>query len=175
MDIEKKELTQNKIHRVLCYNPFSGNFMWRIPPHPMARIKIGGIAGTTCRNHQTGKSYRRIRLYGCAYAAHRLAFLYMKGYWPSREIDHKDGDGLNNRWLNLRECTHSQNQANGCHYKNNKLGIKGVLLRKNGRYQAQISINCKSHYLGTFDTSEEASRVYWKVAKKYFGEFASNA
>ena len=175
MSMEKKELTQSEVHRVLCYNPFSGNFMWRIPPHPMARIKIGGIAGTTWRDPRNGRSYRRIRLYGRAYAAHRLAFLYIRGYWPPQEIDHKDRNGLNNRWLNLREATHSQNQANGSHYKNNKLGIKGVHRRTNGKYHAQIKFNNKKYHLGDFDTPEAASHAYIKAAKKYFGEFTSNA
>ncbi len=173
MNIEKKELTQSEIHRVLCYNPLSGNFMWRVALGK--RIKVGGRAGTTCRNYQNGRLNRRIRIHGRAYSAHILAFIYMRGYWPSQEIDHKDRDGLNNRWLNLREATHSQNQANSGLQKNNKLGIKGVCLRTNGKYHAKIDFNCKRYHLGDFNTSEAASRAYWKAAKKYFGEFTLNA
>ena len=146
--------------------------MWRVALG--RRIKVGGRAGTTCRSCQNGRLNRRIRIHGCVYAAHRLAFLYMKGYWPA-EIDHKDRNGLNNRWLNLRECTHSQNQANSGLQKNNKLGIKGVCLRTNGKYHAKIDFNRKRYHLGDFNTSKDASRAYIKAAKKYFGEFASNA
>lgn len=166
---KEEKLSQVELRRVLCYNPCTGNFMWRIKPRP--GIKIGSIAGCIQRPRSTGRTYRIIRLYGDLYSVHRLAFLYIKGYWP-REVDHKDENGLNNRWSNLRECTHSQNVANQGPRKDNKLGVKGVYRRKSGKYRAQINIMGKRTHLGNFDTLVAATLAYRKAAKKYFGEFA---
>jgi len=99
----------------------------------------------------------------------------MRGYWPQNQMDHKDGNGLNNRWSNLRECSRSQNGANRQGpQKNNKLGIKGVGLHvKSGKYHARIRVHGKQIHLGYYDTSEAAACAYQKAAKKHFGEFAS--
>ena len=141
--------------------------MWRVSLN--RRIKVGSRAGSVVRDRR-GRSYTHIKIHGQSYLAHRLAFLYMKGYWP-HEIDHENGNGLNNHWLNLRECTHSQNVANQGPRKDNKLGIKGVSLYKNGRYQAQININGKRIHLGYYDTPEAAARAYKKAAEKHYGVF----
>ena len=120
---KEEKLDQEGLHRLLCYNPLSGNFMWRIASNN--RIRVGGIAGTFL--YRKGRQARiHIKIYGNIYQAHRLAFLYIRGYWPRDEIDHKDGDGCNNRWLNLRGATRSQNAANRSVNGNNKLGIMGV-------------------------------------------------
>lgn len=163
-----KELTQIEIHRVLCYNPLSGNFIWKISPR--FNIRIGSAAGGTIRRGR--QLYRKITIYENQYLAHRLAFFYMRGYWPRDQIDHKDGNGLNNCWFNLRECNNSQNHANHGPHKDNKLGIKGVHRVKSGKYQPQICKDGKKVYLGYYDTPKAATCIYQKAAKRYFGEFA---
>ncbi len=161
--------TQAEIRRLLCYNPLSGNFMWKVSPNN--RIHIGDLAGTILRD-RNGRLYRRIRVNRHKYMSHRLAFLYIRGYWPLL-IDHKDGDGLNNCWLNLRECTNAQNLANRGPNKNNKLGIKGVSQIESGKYLVQIGFNNKRIFLGKYKNLSSATCAYQKAAKKYFGEFAS--
>ena len=171
----RRHLTQVEVRRLLCYNPLSGNFMWRkcVNQSKSHKIQPGDIAGSVWGTKRGRTPCRYIKIYGKRYGAHQLAFLYIKGYFPAGDIDHKDGDGLNNRWLNLRECNRSQNCANRGANKNNKLGIKGIHLKKNGKYHAQININFKKHHLGDFNTSEAAYFAYQKAAKKHFGEFAS--
>jgi hypothetical protein len=88
------------------------------------------------------------------------------------EIDHIDGDGLNNKDENLRFCTHSQNSANRVDSKNTS-GYKGVVWSKAGsKWQSQIIVNRQYIYLGYFGDIEDAARAYDEAAKKYFGEFA---
>lgn len=88
-------------------------------------------------------------------------------------VDHRDTNGLNNAWSNLRAATKSQNNANTRTAKNNKAGVKGVMRDKHGRrWVAQIKPGGKSMHLGTFDTQEEASAAYGAAAAKFFGEFA---
>jgi hypothetical protein len=86
------------------------------------------------------------------------------------EVDHRDGDGLNNRRYNLRTCTHAQNGANQRIPKNNKSGFKGVCRQKDCLgWRAKI----QGTYLGLYDSAEEAARAYDTAAVRTFGEFAS--
>ena len=88
------------------------------------------------------------------------------------QIDHRDGDGLNNRRSNLRVATRSQNMHNRSAYCNNKSGFKGVDFRKEGgKWRAKIRINNKEKHLGMFDSPEEAHEAYCRASEKYHGEF----
>jgi hypothetical protein len=97
----------------------------------------------------------------------------MTGEWPGRDIDHEDGDGLNNRWRNLRLASGTQNQANRPKTARNKTGFKGVsFLKSRKTYFASIKINGKSRTLGYFASAEAAARSYDTAALDLFGEFA---
>lgn len=87
------------------------------------------------------------------------------------EIDHIDGNRLNNQKSNLRFCTRSQNQINKKLQKNNTSGYKGVSKRSDS-YVAQIKNKGKVKYIGSFGSAEDAARAYDKEAKKTYGEFA---
>lgn len=87
--------------------------------------------------------------------------------------DHIDGNGLNNRRDNLRLSTKTQNSRNCRLSSKNTSGFKGVHYRPDKRkWDAKISVNNKTIFLGYFDTPEEASDAYHAAAIKYFGEFA---
>lgn len=86
-------------------------------------------------------------------------------------IDHEDGNGLNNQKSNLRGCTHQQNQMNKRISRGSKTGFKGVFIRGD-KYVAKCTINRRSIHLGTFETTQEASRAYNNFISSRFGEFA---
>lgn len=88
-------------------------------------------------------------------------------------VDHRDGDGLNNTRSNLRRCTTAQNNRNRGAAAANSSGYKGVFRRSStGRWQAQISVDNRSVYLGLFSTAEEAAAAYNDAARRFHGEFA---
>ena len=87
------------------------------------------------------------------------------------QVDHKDGDGLNNLSSNLRLVTRSQNQMNMRKHKN-KVSLKGASYHKDkGRWSASISVNRKAIYLGYFDNEIDAHKAYCEASKKYHGDF----
>ena len=87
-------------------------------------------------------------------------------------VDHKDGDGLNNRRVNIRLATHQENMFNQRTPKDNTSGYKGVCWNKASRkWQAQISVGGRTVYLGLFETAEQASSVYETEATRRRGVF----
>jgi hypothetical protein len=97
-------LTQARLKELLHYNPDTGIFTWASAPN--LSIVIGTEAGT---GHE---GYIRIKLDGKSYLAHRLAFLYVDGYMPERQVDHKFGNTEDNRYRELRPVTQMCNSQN---------------------------------------------------------------
>lgn len=89
------------------------------------------------------------------------------------EIDHIDGNRLNNQKYNLRVVSRSDNMKNKKIYKNNTSGYKGVSWHKYMQvWVARIGVSGKKVQLGCFRDPLEAARVYNNAAIKYFGEYA---
>lgn len=101
---------------------------------------------------------------------HRLIMDAPKGM----SVDHINHDTLDNRKANLRLATTAQNNKNAPKRKDNKSGYKGVSWRRDKeKYQAKIKNDNVQHYLGYFDTPEEAALAYNKAAVQMHGEFAA--
>lgn len=161
------EKMRSEIRYILKYNPETGVFYNRVDRG--ARAMEGSEAGTINPRH----GYRQIKFKGKMHYAHRLAWLYVTGSWPVDDIDHINGDKLDNRICNLRECTHAENQANSSMQKNNKSGFKGVHWNNPaGKWVAQIGHHGKGEHLGCFDDPSEAAKAYDVAAISLKGEFA---
>jgi hypothetical protein len=89
------------------------------------------------------------------------------------EVDHRDGDGLNNRRGNLRPATRAQNARNTAVRSSNKAGVKGVCYSKaNKGWVAQITTDGVNKNLGTFQLKSDAQAAYDAAAREMHGEFA---
>lgn len=96
------------------------------------------------------------------------------GCEPGLQVDHIDGNGLNNSRSNLRFCTNKENGRNRLISKANKSGFKGVSLHKaSNKWMASIKHEGKSRNLGYFPTPEQAHEAYKQAAIRLHGEFAS--
>lgn len=150
-----REITQSYLKEILNYDPETGLFTWKVEKD--RNISGADIAGYLDKSD----GYFRIRIGKRHYKAHRLAWLYIHGRWPSEQIDHINRNRSDNRLCNLRECTHAQNQQNRSSVKKSSskyLGVSWDNLRS--KWRAQIQINGKNKNLGAFDTEAEANEAY---------------
>jgi hypothetical protein len=90
----------------------------------------------------------------------------------SCQVDHKNGNGLDNRRCNLRAAQRSQNLANQLRRKDSSSGYKGVSLHC-GRWRARISVNNVRKSVGHFGSPSEAAAAYDSAARTHFGAFAA--
>lgn len=97
---------------------------------------------------------------------HRL----ITGAGPGVEVDHRDGNGLNNLRSNLRKTTHAGNQHGFITLRKGKSSrFRGVSRCKAGGFFARIVVAMKQVYLGYFLDEVEAARVRDAAALKHFG------
>ena len=166
LDVIREALGFDQVRSLLAYDPVTGEFRWRVSRRGCSAGALAGVVRPS--------GYRQIMLGRRHYYAHRLAWLYMTGDWPSRQIDHRDGDRSNNAWSNLREADLQQQAWNHGVMRNNQTGLKGVR-RARGRYVAMIREHGRDVYLGSFDDPLKAHEAYAERAKALHGEFFRQA
>lgn len=146
-------INQSEVKKLINYNKDTGVITWSNPNFYCRNKKSGDIAG----NSVAGGGYFKISLNGNTYSTHRIIWLYMTGSFPKEQIDHINGIKTDNRWVNLRECSPSENQQNRKINKNNTTGHAGVCFNKRiGKYIARIKCNNIYINLGYFLTISEA-------------------
>ena len=117
--------------------------------------------------HKNGNNFYAVRGFPKRIQMHRVVMNTSDGI----EVDHIDGNGLNNTRSNLRNCTHVQNMQNRKKNSDNTSGYKGVDWH-NEKWRAQITINKKIVFLGYFSSIEDAAHAYDTAAKEGHGNFA---
>lgn len=140
------------------------------------------VKGVLIRN-STGKiaggyrpdGYYTVSVNNKRYLGHRLIYMLWYGldYNDLPEvIDHIDGNPSNNKITNLRACESNKDNLRNTKPQEGTSKYKGVRLHKEGKWTAQITVDRKSIYLGSFDEELDAAEAYNRAAKEYFGDYA---
>jgi hypothetical protein len=163
-------LTQSELKALLDYNPDTGIFTRLVSRSN--NCKVG-----PCKEHKHPYGYVQIGLGKKMYLAHRLAFLWMTGAWPSKNIDHINGVFDDNRWQNLRQLEHFENLQNvaGAASNNKLTGLLGVKVdRRRGTFVGRLTLHGKEYRTKSFKTPEEAHAARNELARTLHPYFNPN-
>ena len=146
-------ITQSTLKKFLHYDQYTGLFTRKI--RTSQNTRVGDIAGW-----KDNYGYVNICLNGIRYKSHRLAFLYVNGKFPTHEVDHINHVPGDDRFCNLRQVTHAENQKNISLQKNNKSGITGVSWSKEySTWQVRIKHNGKMLYARSHKSFHKAVAI----------------
>mgnify|MGYP000004363272 CR=1 FL=1 len=153
------ELTQAEALRLFKYDPETGIVTRRVRVNNQ---RAGDVVGNHARGYLVTR--RRDRTYGL----HRLIWLMVYGELPTHEIDHINGVRDDNRLVNLRSVTRTENMQNKKKYNTNTSGQVGVSwVRHLDKWQARISINGNRISLGCFTNLTDAIIARYAAEEKY--------
>ena len=157
-------ITQARLLELLHYDSGTGIFTWAAARQ---RGTVGAVAGTVRPD-----GYVSIMIDGRSHQAHRLAWLYVYGQFPSAGLDHINREKSDNRIANLRTATVAENGKNRNVNTNNTSGYKGVCwFKPRSKWRARAVLRGKEHSLGYFTTAEAASEAYEEFTRQHHGEF----
>ena len=158
----KKEITAEIARELIDYDPKTGALTWKKRDRSCfqsdwmyhdwnARWSGKPTLDTDKRGYKRGK------LFGGAYVAHRVAWLIAHGSWPAGLIDHINGDRADNRLENLRVVDARENTRNAARPKHNTSGVTGVYKHTHSpKWVATIKVDGRARYLGFFTDFDQA-------------------
>ena len=176
--MSKEVASPDVLRKILRYEPHTGKLFWLFRNGDMfPDTGYGGAEGAASRWNArfAGKEaliainarYFRGSIFGQRVSSHRVIWAMQTGSWPTEEIDHINCDGLDNRWVNLREAKREENCWNRRMGKSNKSGFKGVSW-DDGLKTWTATIRAR---LGRFDTPEGAADAYARASAILHGAF----
>ena len=155
-------LTLERAREYLRYEPIEGKLYWKKNKKP---ARVGREAGHIER--RSTLKYRCIEIDGKGYYTHRLIWYLVFGIWP-KEMDHRNGNGLDNRLSNLHEVTSQENHHNQKMRACNTSGATGVYWHKSTqKWYAQIGVAGKNVHLGYFNNLQDAAAARGRANLKY--------
>lgn len=126
-------------------------------------------SGAEALTHLSSEGYRIGAVLGKSIKAHRVLWLLSSGEWPNEDIDHINGDRSDNRLVNLRVVSRSENSKNQRIRSDNRSGVTGVSLRiRDGKWIARIHVDGKEKLIGKFDDLHNAIEAR-KSAERAYG------
>jgi len=160
-------ITQDRLKELLDYDPDTGIFVWKT--RTSNSVRVGDVAGCS-----DGCGYTVIKVDKRLYRGHRLAWLYIHGTMPDDELDHINGDGMDNRIANLRQVTRRQNMQNlRSGHRDSTSRYLGVSWNpRDSNWRAVIVTNGRKQHLGHFKIEEDARDAYL-AAKAILHPFGS--
>ena len=162
---DTNHITKEYLNEIFEYK--DGILYWK---KKMARnVHIGRLVGSINQ-----KGYFTVRVFGKKRLNHRLIYLMHHGNLP-KEVDHIDGNTLNNDINNLRESTHSENICNSKLRVDSKTGVKNVSWNKRSqKYSVKLNVSGKRYEFGFYEDLELAELVAVMAREKYHGNFANH-
>ena len=176
---DKKPPSPSVLRQLIDYDPETGALVWRVRDasfftdggksaiHSM-RVWNAIYANKPALSCKGLKGYFSGRILYRPYLAHRVGWAIYSGAWPEKDIDHINGNTLDNRIENLRSVTHQENSKNRAIGTNNTSGAIGVFLRNRDLvWVAQVSINGKQKHIGSFKSKDEAIQARANASVEY--------
>lgn len=163
--------TLEQVSAVLLYDPVDGVLKHRVD-RPMPKGGVRFKAGTPVAYKPYGR-YGACRLTTCGRVClySHVVWLLCTGRWPTKTMDHLDGNPSNNRWENLREASQAEQAQNITVKSHNRSGLIGAHYHKvRNVYRSRITVDGKVFNLGSFKTAAQAHEAY-KAAKRYLHPF----
>lgn len=171
---KRSDITPELCRQLLRYERETGRLFWKERPVEMfPDIRAANSWNTRYAGTEafTGLSHRRLdhysgTIFNIHFPAHRVVWAIVHGEWPQDQIDHIDGNGMNNRIENLRDVPNKINLRNCWRADNNTSGVTGVswnTLRK--KWEAYIKVDGLRCGLGLWDTKAEAKAARFAAQK----------
>jgi len=154
------------LNELFYYNPKTGKVYWKVTKGPHAKE---GKEITYISKSPNKCGVHKVKIDGQLYLLHRVIWKMMTGRWPKDQIDHINGDSLDNRWCNLREVTSKENSRNVSRRSNNTSGVTGVYWHKRDKVWHPLVVDKDGNFvhLGYYDNFEDAVRVRKEAEKEY--------
>jgi len=168
-----REISQGVLHQLLDYDPNTGLFVWK--PRARGLFSTDRIwkswnatfAGKPALRSKSKRGYYVGAIFDTRIPAHQAAFCWVNGYYP-KEVDHENGNPLDNRSVNLLDSNRSDQMKNRRLSSNNTSGQMGVVyLKDTGKWLARISSHGRLHYIGKFSSKKDAIAAR-KNAEQHF-------
>ncbi len=183
--MDPKELPSPEVLRqLLRYEPETGKLYWRERPAAFFKGEAN-VSPQSAANRWNGryahresattshKGYPQVRIQWAGFSAHSVIWAMHYGEWPSLHIDHINGQRDDNRIVNLRLATRSQNNQNVRSQRGSSSRFKGVAWDKSrGKWTVGIKVNYKRHNLGRFDCEIAAAKAHDAAALRLYGAYA---
>ena len=153
-------LTAERLKQLVSYDPETGVFT---NSTPRKKVRVGEVAGALDKSN----GYIKLTIDRRHYFAHRLAFLFVTGAWPTGIVDHINGNKTDNKLANLRQGSRELNQQNM--RKANNASSSGLLgaFKKRDKWESKIKVHGKVIRLGAFDTAEQAHHAYVQAKRQH--------
>lgn len=149
-----KELTRDFLLWLFDYDSKCGNLIWKNHWHKTTLTKIKNKIAGNIHREANCPDYRKVTIAEKEYAVHRLIFFIETSLWPE-QIDHIDGNGLNNKFENLRPSTQHKNQRNRKSHRTGRLP-NCYFCKDTGLWRARFKYKNRRICLGRFETEQEA-------------------
>lgn len=148
------QLTREYLNWLFHYDRENGKLYWKNHWYLSTKMRVKGKEVGTI-----DKGYLRVKIGYETYQVHRLIFCLEYGYFSDYQIDHINGNSLENHFLNLRELSVRGNQQNRAYHRQGKL-VGATFVKDKNKWMSQASLDHKHIFIGYYDTELEAHVNY---------------